>query len=177
MEPKTRSIFVRTYYAPGLSSLTLKYFNVYLAFHFAPSLGMKNSLSLEDYCSKTSQSTSINHHGAGTLYLAIKKVLDESDSDKQVEVEIKCNKDAKLIFEYKPDGDNQMRAYLTIHKNSKVIPFKFATNEIQIIKNGEKVKKTLQSGLASFYKVVEGYLTIKESENRTGTLEGGLITI
>ena len=177
MESKTRSIFVRNFYAPGLSSLTLRYFNVNLAFHFSPSLGTKNSLGLEDYCTKTSQSTSINYQGAGALYLAIKKVLVENDYDKQIEVMLKCRNDTLLIFEYKPDGDNQMRAYLTIHKNSKVIPFMFATNEITVTENGERVKKTLQSGLAAFYKIIEGYLIVKESEYGQDTSKGSLITL
>ena len=158
MDRKSHSIVVRNFYSPGLSSLMVKYFKENLSFGFAPSLGKKGEMGLENYCFKTMLFTSVDHQGAGCLYIVIKRILEGMAADKQVEAILLCRNNAKLVFEWKPCEDDRMRAYLSIHKNNKVITFLFGINEIKVTENGETVKKVVQSALIAFLKVIEGYL-------------------
>jgi hypothetical protein len=85
-------------------------------------------------------------------------ILKDINPEKEIRAVLQCNK-ADLIFEYKPDRDSQMAAYLTIEKNNQSISFKFKTQQIQVQEHGQIVTRVIQSGLGAFAKTVEGYLT------------------
>ena len=71
---------------------------------------------------------------------------------------VPCNH-ASLIFEYKPDQNKQMSAYLTINKNNHSILFKYPTHTYQVKVDGQLITKVIQSGLGVFFHTIIGYLT------------------
>jgi hypothetical protein len=78
---------------------------------------------------KTHLSTSVNPEGAAFFHIHATRILDGKYSEEQVEVVLPCNNGASLTFEYKPDENNQMSAYMTINKNNEAIRFRFPTTE------------------------------------------------
>jgi hypothetical protein len=151
------STVIRSFYAPGYSSMTLTYFNTYLSLRFYQYDG-KNDIGLSHYDLKNGMTATVNYEGASFLYLAAMSILEGRNSEKGMRAVLPCNK-AALIFEYKSDQDNQMAAYLTIEKNNQSILFKFKTHQVQDNENGQMITRVIQSGLGAFAMMLEGYLT------------------
>ena len=86
------------------------------------------------------------------------RILDGQNSDEPIEVVLPCNNGTSLIFEYKPDQNNQMSAYLTINKNNETIRFRFKTTEYEETVNGQTVTKVMQTDLSIFTLILGCYL-------------------
>jgi hypothetical protein len=52
-----------------------------------------------------------------------------------------------------------METVLTLNKANNTIPFKFATQQIQVKENGQFVTKYIESQLGAFGKILDGYLS------------------
>jgi hypothetical protein len=150
------STFIRSFYAPGYSSITVSYFNTNLSLRFYRYSG-KDNIGLAQYDLKNGMTTTVNYEAASYLYQAAMFILKDINPEKEIRAVLPCNK-AALIFEYKSDQGNQMAAYLTIDKNNQSISFKFKTHQAQVKENGQTVTKVVQSGLGAFAMTVEGYL-------------------
>ena len=151
------STFIRTFYAPGFSSITVSYYGTCLSLRFYQWTG-KNNIGFSIYDLKNGMTTTINPDGASYLYLNAMSIIKDINPEKEVTAVLNCNK-AALVFEYKRDQDNQMVAYLTIDKNNRAITFRFSTHTCQVKIDGQKVTKIIQSGLGAFAKTLDGYLT------------------
>jgi hypothetical protein len=151
------STFMRNFYAPGYSSITLSFFNWNLSLRFYRYSG-KNNDGSDRYDLKNGMTTTVNYENAYYLYQAAMFILEDINSEKEIRAVLQCN-NAALILEYKRGQDNQMAAYLTLEKNNQSIPFKFKTNTAQVMESGQMVTKVIQSGLGAFAKTLEAYLT------------------
>ena len=168
-DDKPANIQIRTLYAPGYSSLMMSYFKTNLVLGFTPYIG-KDNLGFSQYCKKTFFSTSINPEGAAFFYMQASRILDCRHSGEQVEVVLPCNNNTILTFEYKPDENNQMSAFMTINKNNVVTPFKFKTTEYQENVDGQWVTKYMHTGLGTFALILGCYLAGKAANSHIGGL-------
>ena len=158
-EPQNTEI--TTICEPGFASLLMSYFKTYLTLDFAQWLYYDN-IGRSTYCQKTRKSTTVNAEGAKLFYQLSKSIIDGSASGKQVETVLPCKRDTSLIFEYKPESDGQMMAYLSINKEDKTIRLRFPLHYIEEVdENGQTVTKVIQRGLGTFAKVMYGYLVNK----------------
>jgi len=147
----------------------MSYFKTNLVLGFTPYIG-KDNLGLSQYCNKSFQSTSINPERAAFLYMQASRILDCRHSGEQVEAVIPCNNGASLTFQYKPDENNQMSAFITINKNNVDIPFKFKTTEYQENVGGQWVKKYMHTGLGTFALILGCYLAGKAANSHIDEL-------
>jgi hypothetical protein len=134
----------------------MSYYKTNLVFRFAPYDGMDNR-GQHKYNKTMFLSTSVNHDAAASLYMLAKSIFDGKDN--QVEVVLQCGNNATLTFEFKPDQNSQMTAYLVIRKNNEMIPFRFSTHPFQVQENGQMVTKIIQSGVGVLACTLKGYLT------------------
>lgn len=148
--------YIRTLYAPGFSFLMMSFFRTNLTLNFVPYLG-KDNIGRSQYSKTEFLSTTVNYEGAAAIYLTAMPILDGNEN--QVELVLPCSNNATLIFEYKPDQNNQMSVNLFIKKNNKTIPFRFGTIQCLVKENGQMVTKIIQSGLGAFVKTLEAYLS------------------
>jgi len=142
----------------------MSYFKTNLVLGFTPYIG-KDNLGFDQYCKKSFHSTSINSEGAAFFYVQASRILDDRYSGEQVEVVLQCNNSASLTFEYKPDENNQMSAFMTINKNNETIRFRFKTTEYQENVDGQCVTKYMHTGLGTFALVLGCYLAGKAASN------------
>ena len=164
---------IATLYAPGFSYLRMSYFRTYLTLDFAQWLNRDNT-GKDYYCKKTRESTTVNHVGAKGFYQLAKSIIDGSGAGKQVDIVLSCKRGADLIFEYKPESDGQMMAYLTINKDNLPIRLWFPLNQYdEINENGQKVTKVIQRGLGTFAKTMYGYLTRMDANQNLDKLPEG----
>lgn len=151
------STYIRSIHSSGFASLMMWFFNTNLTLGFQPWIG-KDQIGLDKYDRNKFLSTSIDHEKAAMLWLLATPII-EGRQNNQIYLEIPCNKQAKLIFKYRTDENNQMRAYLTIEKNGERITFKFRTQSAFVKENGRTVEMIIQTGLGVFVKTLEAYLT------------------
>lgn len=151
------NVYIRSIYAPGFSFITLSFFKTNLSISFTPWLS-KDATGRSQYDTKKYVSTTINDENAATLYLLSKQITDGTLSN-PVQYVIQCNKQAKLVFEYKPDPNTGMKAYLTIEKGKDKILFEFPTSQYKAKENDQIVVKNIQSGLLVFTEALQAYLT------------------
>lgn len=155
---KLVNTYIRTLYSEGFSSIMISFFNANLTFSFAPCIG-KNHIGFDQLDTKKSLRTTLNYEMASFLYLVATSVIDGKYAEQQISAVLECNNHTTLIFEYKPDQYNQMDSYLTINKNNETTSFKFKTHIYRVKENGQMITKIIQSGLGSFAKTLDGYLT------------------
>jgi hypothetical protein len=150
--------FLRNFYEPGHSSITVGYLNWNLSLGFYQYSGKSNIDGFDRYDFRNGITTAVNCDDASYLYRVAMFILNDINSEKEIRAVLECN-NAALIFEYKPDQNNQMASSLTIEKNNQSISFKFKTHPVQVRENGQMLTKVVQSGLVAFAKTIEGYLT------------------
>ena len=126
------------------SCMVMSYFREFLTLKFNPRIDDEHGFP--KYNMGTYLSTTFDIDGARYFYQIAKPIIDGSAADKPERTIIPCKRDAELIFEYKPESDGQMRAFLTINKDNLSIPFLFSIHQYD------------QQGLATFTKVLYGYL-------------------
>ena len=166
---QSANTFIRNMYSPGFSCLRLSLFKMNLTFCFNPYTGTDNR-GLSQYCKKTFLSTTINYEGAALFYFIAMSIVKGTDSDTQIEATVQCNNNTSLTFEYKPDQNNQMTAYMVIRKNDEVIPFMFSSHPYTVRENGQMVTKVIQSELIAFAKILDGYLSCIGAERHFSKL-------
>ena len=150
------STYIRTIYSPGYSYMMMSFYNVNLSFSFCRFIGRNNAGKPQ--FEKNHLTTSVNYEGAALLYHVIMPILNEANHWDEVKTTVPCN-NAALIFEYKPDENNRMAAYITIEKNNQQISLKFPTLEYEYKKDGKFFTHVAQSGLGVLAKTIYGYLT------------------
>ena len=155
---KSANTYIRGLYSEGFSSLTMSLYKSNLTFGFAPWLKTDN-FGRGIYNNKEFQSVSINHEGAAVFYKLAHFVNNCEILDIQLKYVLPCNNDATLTFEFKPDENNQLVAYLVLNKNNVTIPFKFYTHQYEEIRNGRNFKRIVQPSLGAFAMALKGYLT------------------
>ena len=153
---KNVSTYVRSIYCPGFSAMMVWLFNTNLTLGFIP---WKESTlgGFNQYDKTRFVSTTIDYEKASALYQIGKQIIDGTLTG-ECQYTIECNKQAKLIFEYKPNQRGQMNSYLTIDKNGERIAFEFCINFYYIKENGKAVMKIMHAGLGVFLHMLEGYL-------------------
>lgn len=154
---QSANTYIRTLCSTGFSALTISFYKTNLTFRFIPYIG-KGKNGLDDYNRNSFLSTSINYERAALFMAIAMGIIDGRDADKEIEAVYPCLNGTTLFFEYKPDQNNQMNAYLVINKNNETIPFRFSTHQVQIKDNGQIVTKVIQSGLGNFAMILEAYL-------------------
>ena len=161
------NIRIGTIAASGFSYLSMSYFRTYLTLNFVPWLN-KDHLGKDNYCNKVHRSTTLNPEGALSFYRISKSIIDGSGSDKKVEFVLQCKNNADLIFEYDPDSD---WAHLTINKDGKSIKLRFPTHQhSETNEFGKNVTMVIQTGLGTFAKVLDGYLTRVGADDKPNKL-------
>jgi hypothetical protein len=115
----------------------------------------------------------VNQEDASCLYDVVTFVLNDINSEKEIYIAFDEGK-TTLLFEYKPDEENQMSAYFTIKNDDQSILFKFETCTVLVIENGQKVFKVFQSDLGAFAKILEGYLTSSGVNHHLNRLQDNL---
>jgi hypothetical protein len=152
----TENTRLRAFYSPGYSAILTSLYKYNFVFNFTPYEGRDRS-GLDQYSKTVFLSTSVNYNAAAFLYIAATLILDGKEDE--IEAVLPCGVNTSLIFEYKPDENNQMTAWLAIDKNNRTIPFKFATHSFTVRENGKPVTKIVQSGLGVLQKTLSGYLS------------------
>jgi hypothetical protein len=151
-------------HSKGYSSLYLSFYLSSLVFDFAPWLGADNT-GRNYYDNKKRLSTSVNLEGAAYFYLVAVTILRGEDRIEPIEATLPCKNNSSLTLSYLPDENNQMTAYLDIHKDNQTIPFKFQTLPKQVMVNGQMVTKAVQADLADFAMMLFGYITGSSGED------------
>lgn len=147
---------IRSLYSPGFASMMLSFYRTNLAVAFTPWIS-KDKTGRDRYDTKKFVSTTINDESVASLYFLSKSILEGKQCN-PLQYVIDCN-NAKLIFEYRPDPNNKMRAYLSIEKDKITIPFEFAVQQYKIKENGRMIIKEVPAGLEVFSQVMAAYLT------------------
>jgi len=136
----------------------MSFYNVNLSLRFCRWIGSDNT-GRSQYDTKNALMTSANYDTASALYQLAMSIIYDINPEQEIKAVLPCNNNTNLIFEFKPDQNNQMTAYLTIEKNNQTITFKFQTHSYKIKKDGQIVTIVIQSGLGVFAKTIDGYLT------------------
>ena len=157
MNNKSANTYIRTLYSPGFSCLTMSFWKLNLTLSFNPYIGIDNR-GFSKYDLKTFLSTSVNYEGAAGLCFVASSIFMGKDAQKEIGFTLPCSNNATLKFEYKPDENNQMNAWLIINKNSQTMAFRFPIHEYKAKENGQIITKVVQTGLGSFVKLLDGYL-------------------
>ena len=154
---------IRTLYSYEKASVTLSFYKSNLTLSFSPWVGPANKYQTE-YNQAQSLSTTISDDSAATLYFLAKNIVEGAIED-PIRCEIPCNKDAMIIFEYDPG-----QVYLTIEKYGRRIIFEFAIQRYLRKRKGDVDVCVVQSGLITFMKALEAYLTGISADRQVGTI-------
>jgi hypothetical protein len=153
-----KNVPIRTLYAPNYSCLIMSYFKASLVLNFRPYVG-QDQQGFDQYSDGVHLSTSLNPDGASFFYMQACQILDGKVSGEPIEAVFTCKNDTTLVFEYKPDENKQMIAYLTINKNNRTIRFRFATVEYDgKTEDGREFTAVIQTGLGIFAVVLGCYI-------------------
>ncbi len=154
-DKKLLNLHVRTLYSRDFSSLMLSQYKANLTFSFAPYAG-KDNRGIDQYDLKMFLSTSVSYVEAAAFFHIAESIV--SGKNKPRKFTLARNK-ATLLFEFKPNQDNQMEAFLVIMKDNRSIPFKFSTAVYETQENGQTVTEIIQTGLIAFAQALQGYLS------------------
>lgn len=146
---------IRNMYSEGVSYMNIRFFNTNLAFHLYPFMG-KDPNGRSQYNMQMGAQTTVNFEGAYALWKAGTDILD--GRVQEISLVIPCLNDASVAIN-RSQNNGVYETTFSITKGGNVIPFKFATIPYQVTENGVTVTKYMESGLGSFVKTIEGYLT------------------
>lgn len=147
---------IRTLFSPGVSSLTIKFFNSNLSFQLMP-FGGKDQRGRDNYDKNRAMMTTVNFEGASALLMFAEDILSgklQGDSARQ---EVQCNQ-AQLIMNWSKAAQGPTTE-LILNKNGQSIPFTFANATRTTIVNGQPTVQVIETGLRSFCGILDGYLT------------------
>ena len=148
---------IRNLYSDGMAYMNIRFYNTNLSFQLQPFM-TKDAIGRSTYDSKRAQMSTVNFDNAFALYLAAKSIIS-GKANGGLLLTLQCAGNAQITLEHKAEQNGQMATYFVMSKNNVVIPFKFATHQIQITENGQPQTKTIETGLGTFMKTIEGYLT------------------
>jgi hypothetical protein len=173
--PKTSgtSTMVRNFYSDGMSYINIKFYNTLLSFSFHPFVS-KDATGRSVYDNQKSLMTTVNWESAFAIYMIAEDIIYGRNTS-PCSIVIPCASDASLILERRiipmlNTTTPVMETIFSIKKNNEMIPFKFKTQQVQIIENGQSITKVVESGLGAFAKTIEGYLTGINSERHLNRL-------
>lgn len=149
---------IRNMYSEGISYLNIKFFNTNLSFQFSRFLS-KDATGRSTYDQQNALMTTVNWDGAFSLYKMAHEIINGKEAANGTLLNISCAGGASLILDRKMGQNGQMETLFIISKNNASIPFKFATQQVQVKENGQMVTKIIESGLGTFLKTLDGYLT------------------
>ena len=162
----SENVFIETLYAPGYSYLMMSNFRTYLTLKFVPCVGI-NKRGLWKYSKKIFLSTTLDPEGATYFLGAAMSILNGNEPQKKVEATLPCKNNAALTLQYGPDQNNQMVAYMVLNKNNLTIYFRFPTQQIQEMVDGQMVTKVIQSGLNNFAIILDRYIKETPTDQTT----------
>lgn len=148
---------VRTFYSDGVSCLNISFYNANIHFKFLPIKHKDPQTGRSQYDKDLAQSISVNFQNAFALYQVSKDIID--GKIQECNFNLKETYDATVTFERKMGQSGQMETSLTLSRNNQTIPFIFEVMTSQVKINGKPQVKVVESGLGSFMKTLEGYLT------------------
>ena len=160
------NIYIKTSYSQGSASITYSFYKTNLSLRFTKWVGT-NSVGLSEYDKTGALSTTISDESAAALYCIAKKIIAGKVKN-PVLLEIPCNNDTKIIFEYYPE-----QAVLTIEKQGDRILFDFPCHIHKEKENGKTVEKIIWSGLIVFAMVLETYLSSVAADRQTSEMLEG----
>ena len=152
--------FIRSIVSPEYSKLVITMYETNktnLIFKLIPWIG-RDKRMVGQYCKKTFISTSIAIEGVVYFYQIAMSIVNGDNAGKPIKADLQCGNKATLTFEYKPNKDNQMEAYLIMSKNNITIPYKLVTKRCQVIEKGQLVTKVTWSDLDILVNIMEEYL-------------------
>lgn len=149
---------IRNMYSEGISYMNIKFFNTNISFQFAPFVS-KDATGRSTYDQQKALMTTANFDGAFALFKTASDIINGKEAAQGALLNVPCGSGAAIILERKMGQSGQMETYIIISKNNANIPFRFNTHQIQIKENGQMVTKVIESGLGTFVKTLEGYLT------------------
>lgn len=164
-QKQATTTLIRTIYSEGYSYVVIKFYNTNLAFQFVPFL-RKDETGKNIYDVAKAQSTTITQDSAYALFKFGSDIL----SNLLQEGTISVNGNNSVISIEKKFGPSGIETILSITKNGITIPFKFSTQIAIVKENGQQVQKLIDSGLGSFVKMLEGYLTGINSDRHLNKL-------
>ena len=129
----------------------------YLTFDFFRYTG-EDSIVINTYDEFRDMSITVNYEAAALLHQLAMSIIDDINSENEIRALIRHGND-NLIFEYKPDRNNQKFAYLTLEKNHQSVSFRFPTLPCKDERDGHIITEVTQSGLCSFAKTINEHLT------------------
>lgn len=149
-QPTTTQI--RNFYSPGCSYLNVSFYNNGLSLRFSPSTGRDNN-GRDHYDMNNAETTVINPEKAFALYELTKNIVDHKIQGCKLEID---TNGGKLTFIYNGGGNVPI---LTLEKNGKKIEFKFEMSQAEVMVDGKKETRYLNSMLGVFMKTLDGYLS------------------
>ena len=164
-QKQATTTLIRTIYSDGFSYVVIKFYNTNLAFQFVP-FQRKDETGKNIYDQTKAQSTTITQDSAYALFKFGTDLLEGKIQEGQISV----NGNQSTITIEKKFGPTGLETVLSITKNGQVIPFKFTTQTAVVKENGQSVQKFIDSGLGSFTKMLEGYLTGINSDRHLNKL-------
>lgn len=155
--------YIKTSYSQGTASITYSFYKTNLCLRFTPWNGQLGG-NPNTYDKAKAISTTISDESAAALYFLSNKIIAGKVKN-PVLLEIPCNGDAMIRFEYYPE-----RAVLTIEKQGQRVMFDFTSHRYMEKENGRTVTKNIWSGLIVFAEVLETYLSSVAADRQTGTM-------
>lgn len=154
---------IRNFYSSGNSYLNVSFYNNSLSLRFHPFMN-KDQNGRDRYDMNNAETTTLSYDKVFALYELTKKIVD--DKVQACKLELECN-GGKLIFVYNGGGNVPT---LTIDKNGRQVTFKFDTTKAEVMENGKKETKYLNTGLGVFMKTLDGYLSGINAERHLNKL-------
>ena len=151
------STYIRTLYSPGFSYLVISFFNTNLSFRLCPYTIDERS-HINRFDKSKALMTTVSYDNASFLYQVAMSIVNGDYSMNHIKAVIPSN-NCSLILEYRPDENSPAGAFLTINKNNEAVSFQFPIGSYEVIDNGERITKVIQSGLGVFAMTIYGYLT------------------
>ena len=148
-------VYIRGLYSPGHSCIMAFFYRSNLSLRFARWID-KDERGIDRY-DKKFITTTISDEAVATLLLLSMQIISGTLQNPAQYI-FECFK-ATVLFEYRPDQNGQMRAYISMEKDKEKILFEFRVAQWKTKENGKTVEKTIQSGLLVFAEVLHAYLS------------------
>lgn len=146
---------IRNLYSDDMAYMNIKFFNTNLSFQLYPYLE-KTADGRSKYDMKNGQQTTVTYEGAAALLKVCDDIINAKVSE--ISISIECY-EATVKLERKINATGQFDTILTLSKKNTDIPFKFKTQQYTVKEQGQLITKTVECGLISFAKILDGYLT------------------
>lgn len=164
-QKQATTTLIRTIYSEAQSYIVIKFYNTSLAFQFVP-FQRKDETGKNIFDSTKAQSTTISQDSAYSIYQFGTDILNGKIQEGVLQL-TGNNSIITLERKFSPNG---FETIISLSKNGQTIPFKFATNSVSVKENGVFKQTQIDSGLGSFTKMIEGYLSGINSDRHLNKL-------